>query len=76
MQPKVKHMDTLVLLRCMLTNSSKARVSIGPSQCDIKKAIESRVSLSLRRPAFGVSYSSAAEEVSVWKRNKLIYASA
>jgi hypothetical protein len=44
---------------CMVTNSSKARFSIGLSQCDIKKAIESRVSLSLslslRLSVFGVS---------------------
>jgi hypothetical protein len=36
-----------VLSRCMVTDSSKARFSIGPSQCYIKKATDSRVSLSL-----------------------------
>jgi hypothetical protein len=33
------------LLVAMVTNSSKARFSIGPYQCYIKKATESRVSV-------------------------------
>jgi hypothetical protein len=51
------------VLVAMVTNISKARFSIGPSQCCIKKAIESRVilslslSVSLRRLVFGVSLS-------------------
>jgi hypothetical protein len=53
------------LSRCMVTNSSKARFSIGPSQCYIKKATESRVSLSLRRSVFGVSQSLDSEWVSL-----------
>jgi hypothetical protein len=53
-----------VLLRCMVTNSSKVRFSIGPSQCYIKKATESRVSLSLHRLVFGVSQSLGSEWVS------------
>jgi hypothetical protein len=49
------------VLVAMVTNSSKAKFYIGPSQCYIKKATESRVSLSLslslslRRSVFGVS---------------------
>jgi hypothetical protein len=50
-----------VLSRCMVTNSSKARFSIGPSLCYIKKATESRVSLSLRWSVFGVSQSLDSE---------------
>jgi hypothetical protein len=47
------------MLVAMVTNSSIARFSIGPSQCYIKKATESRVSFSfsLRRSVFGVSQS-------------------
>jgi hypothetical protein len=35
------------VLVAVITNSSKAKFSIGPSQCYLKKATESRVSLSL-----------------------------
>jgi hypothetical protein len=45
----------------MVTNSSKARFSIGPSQCYIKKVTESRVSLSLRWSVFGVNQSLRSE---------------
>jgi hypothetical protein len=41
------------IVACMETNSREARFSIGPSQCYIKKATESRVSP--RPSAFGVS---------------------
>jgi hypothetical protein len=41
-------------LGCLPTNSKKFRFSIGPSQCYIKKATESRVSLSLRHLVFEV----------------------
>jgi hypothetical protein len=53
------------VLVAMVTNSSKARFSIGPSQCYIKKATESRVSLSLRRLVFGVSQSLDSESTPV-----------
>jgi hypothetical protein len=57
------------VLVAMVTNSNKAKFSIGLSQCDIKKAIESRVSLSLslslRRSIFGVSLRDRSELVSL-----------
>jgi hypothetical protein len=40
---------------CVVTNSSKARFSIGPSQSYVEKATESGVSLSLHRSIFRVS---------------------
>jgi hypothetical protein len=59
------------MLVAMVTNGSKARVSIGTSQRYIKKATESRVSLSLslslRRSVFGVS---------LWIQSESVYASA
>jgi hypothetical protein len=54
-----------ILSRFMVTNSSKARFSIGPSKCHIKKATESRISLSLRRSVFGVSQYLGSEWVSL-----------
>jgi hypothetical protein len=53
------------MLVAMVTNSIKARFSIGPSQCYIKKATKSRVSLSLRRSVFGVSLCLDSEWVSL-----------
>jgi hypothetical protein len=53
------------VLVAMVTNSSKARFSIGLSQCYIKKERESRVSPSLRRLVFGVSFWDRSELVSL-----------
>jgi hypothetical protein len=59
------HAHHSVLSHCMVTNSSKARFSIWPFQSYIKKTTEIRVSfnlsLSIRRPAFGVSQSLGSE---------------
>jgi hypothetical protein len=73
------------MLVAMVTNSSKARFSFGPSHCYIKKATESRVSLSLRRSVFRVSQSLGSElvslrqlvsgisaSVSLWNRKKSV----
>jgi hypothetical protein len=49
------------MLVAMVTNSSKAMFSIGPSQCYIKKAREKLDGLSLRRLVFGVSQSLGSE---------------